>query len=149
MSTHFNYDGLIQKVSACCLSEEQCGTCDKENCLIGYGKECLMSCIKNKSDYILHGMDNLPVQDTRVYDVDTVVQGIGYLLNQCRNCNLYHDEECLINIIRSIFEIILFGEAQDYMGSTLVYLNSIKTKNEELANKIYKAFQSYSNKKVS
>lgn len=143
MGTTFEYDGLIRNIGQCCLTEEQCGTCEKEHCLIGYCKECILTCLKNRDNFITGGMTNLPVEDTKIYDTDKVAHGIGYLLNQCRNCNLYHDEECLLNVIRSSLEIILFGEVIEYMGSTLLYLNDIKDKNPEIAQKVGEAFKHY------
>ncbi|MCG0276692.1 MAG: hypothetical protein L5655_11175 [Thermosediminibacteraceae bacterium] len=85
-------------------------------------------------------MDNLPYYDTKFYDDADITDVIGYLLNQCRNCNLYHDENCIINIIRSALEIILLGDAQEYKGSVFVYLNDIKKVNEKVAEKIYEAY---------
>ena len=82
----------------------------------------------------------MPYYDTRFYDEVDVVDTIGYLLNQCRNCNLYHDEACIINIIRSALEIILLGQAQEYKGSVLIYLNDIRKVNESVAEKIFEAF---------
>lgn len=82
----------------------------------------------------------MPYYDTKFYDDADITDVIGYLLNQCRNCNLYHDENCIINIIRSALEIILLGDAQEYKGSVFVYLNDIKKVNEKVAEKIYEAY---------
>ncbi len=79
--------------------------------------------------------------NTKVYDTDTVINAIGFLLNQCRNCNVYHDEECIINIIRSSLEIILLGDVQTYKGSTLLYLGDIQTVNPAVAGKILHSIQ--------
>lgn len=135
-----NIDGLINEVSKCCLGERECGKCDTENCLIGYCKKILTLSLKQKNEFIDGGIDNLPYYDTKYYDEVYITDAIGYLLNQCRNCNLYHDESCIINIIRSALEIILLGEAEEYKGSVFVYLNDIREVNEEAADKIFEAF---------
>ena len=142
MTTIFDYDGLIKKVGQCCLTEEECGTCAKENCLIGYCKESILTCLKKQDGFLADGMANLPVADTKVYDPNAITQALGFLLHQCRNCYLYHDDDCLLNIIRSSLEIIIFGESLDFMGSALAYLNEIKDKNPEMAAKIAEVYQS-------
>jgi len=139
-------DSLINKVSKCCLGESQCGICDMENCLIGYCKKVLTTSLKKNTEYIDGGVDNIPYFDTKIYDEVDVTDAIGYLLNQCRNCNLYHDEACIINIIRCALEIILLGEAQEYKGSVLIYLNDIKKVNEKAANNIFQAFHKIKDK---
>lgn len=133
-------EGLINEVSKCCLSESVCGKCDMQNCLVGYCKKVLITSLKQQSKFIDGGIDNLPHYDTKFYDEEYVANTIGYLLKQCRNCNLYHDDDCIINIIRSALEIILMGQEQEYKGSVLIYLNDIKTVNEKVADKIFEAF---------
>lgn len=133
-------EGLINEVSKCCLGEIVCGKCDWDNCLIAYCKKILTTSLKEKTEFIDGGIENLPYYDTKIYDEVEVASAVGYLLNQCRNCNLYHDENCIINIIRSALEIILLGEPQEYKGSVFVYLNDIKKVNEKIADKIFEAY---------
>lgn len=133
-------EALINAVSKCCLGEAQCGTCDMDNCLIGYCKKMLTTSLKDNTEFIDGGVENLPYYDTRFYDEVDVADTIGFLLNQCRNCNLYHDEACIINIIRSALEIILLGQVQEYKGSVLIYLNNIRDADEAVADKILEAF---------
>ncbi|AKL94193.1 hypothetical protein CACET_c06830 [Clostridium aceticum] len=141
MSITINFEHLIKEVTKCCLGEEQCSSCEKDTCLIGYCKKSLTTSLKQHNEFIDGGMEEIPYNDTKIYDDEMIVDTIGFLLNQCKNCNLYHDEECIINIVRSALEIILLGEAQDYKGSTLFYLGDIKNVNEEIADKIFQAFQ--------
>jgi len=131
---------LIKEIGNCCLGEESCGKCEKENCLIGYCKKCLLTVIKQKDDFIDGGTENIPYSDVKIYDNEVLVDAIGFLLNQCRNCNLYHDKDCIINIIRECLEIILFGDSQEYKGSVLIYLNDVKSVNNEMADKILKSY---------
>ncbi|AOY76123.1 hypothetical protein [Clostridium formicaceticum] len=145
MGMDINFESLVKEIAKCCLGEEQCGTCEKESCLIGYCKRSLTTSLKQQSEFIDGGMEEIPYNDTKIYDDEMIVETIGFLLNQCKNCNLYHDEECIINIVRSALEIILLGEAQDYKGSTLFYLGDIKAVNEGVADRIFQAFQSKKN----
>ncbi|QNO13954.1 hypothetical protein HYG86_03800 [Alkalicella caledoniensis] len=141
MNTNINYEGLISKIGDCCLTPSNCGSCKKGNCLIGYCRQSLTSCLRQQDDFLDGGLDQIPNNDMKVYDDDTVVSSLAYLLKQCRNCNLYHDEDCIINIVRSTYEIILFGEALDYKGSTLMYLNDMKSIDPSMADRVMIAFQ--------
>jgi hypothetical protein len=137
-------NGLIEEVGNCCLGEN-CGGCKKEQCLIGYCKKSLTSILKQQDEFVSDGMSQIPLHDTKIYENETIIEAIGFLLNQCRNCNVYHDEECIINIVRSSLEIILFGEFQEYKGSTLLYLNDIKNSNADIAGRVFTAFQARKN----
>ncbi|MDF2876724.1 MAG: hypothetical protein K0R22_3407 [Sporomusa sp.] len=134
-------DSLISEIGKCCLEEELCDQCKKEKCLIGFCKKSLLTVLKQKSEFISNGMHDIPYSDTKVYDTDAVINSIGFLLNQCRNCNVYHDDECIINIIRASLEVILLGEVQEYRGSTLMYLGDIQKVNSEVAAKILHSVQ--------
>lgn len=141
ISDSINYEQLITEISNCCLGEEVCGECQNEKCLIGYCKSCLLTVLKQDDRFIDGGADNIPYWDVKVYDNnEDIIEAIGFLLNQCRNCNLYHDEDCIINIVRECLEIILFGDSQEFKGSTFVYLNHIKSINSELADKIFEDY---------
>lgn len=141
MVQKINIDGLISEIGRCCLQETSCKQCKQERCLIGYCKKSLLAVLKNQNEFIDKGVEAIPYSDTKIYEPDSLIHAIGFLLNQCRNCNVYHDEECVINVIRSCLEVSLLGEHQDYRGSTLMYLGDIKAVNPEIANKILFAFQ--------
>lgn len=112
-----------------------------DKCLIGYCKDCLLTVLKQQDRFIDGGADDIPYWDVKIYDnQENIIEAIGFLLNQCRNCNFYHDEDCIINIIRECLEIILFGDSQEYKGSTFMYLNDIKLINSQLADKIFEAY---------
>lgn len=134
-------DALVAEIGNCCLQEDFCVQCKGEKCLIGFCKKSLLTVLKKQDEFITDGVQEIPYDDTKVYDTGTVVSAIGFLLNQCRNCNVYHDEDCIINIIRSSLEIILLGEAQEYKGSTLLYLNDVKKFNPEMADIILHSVQ--------
>ncbi|GBG56086.1 hypothetical protein SPFL3102_00582 [Sporomusaceae bacterium FL31] len=144
MKVGVHVDGLIAEIGNCCLSD-LCSECKQEQCLIGYCKKSLTATLKQNSEFIDGGMTCIPLNDTKIYENDAVVGAIGFLLNQCRNCNVYHDDECIINIVRSSLEVILFGEFYEYKGSTLMYLNDIKSRNSELAGSIFASFSAKKN----
>ncbi|QUH19012.1 hypothetical protein [Alkaliphilus sp. B6464] len=141
MDKNIDFNGLIGEVGKCCLSEESCGTCEKGTCLVGYCKQSLLTAFKQKDEFIDNGMDDIPYEDTKLYDDEKIINSIGFILNQCKNCQLYHDEDCIINIIRCSMEVALLGDHIDYKGSTLMYFSDLGNKNKEISQKIYSAFK--------
>ncbi len=144
---NINYDKLIEEVGKCCLSEEYCGTCNKQTCLVGYCEQVLLTALKNNNEFIQDGIEHIPYSDTKLYDDETLIQAIALILNECRNCQLYHDEECIINIIRSCLEIPLLGDYIDYRGSVLMYFMDLNNKNKEISQRIHEEFNKI-NKKI-
>lgn len=138
MSKGIDYEGLIREIEKCCL---QCDECEHDGCLIGYCKKNLMTALKNNDDFIPNGWTGLPYGDVKVYQEQSIIDFVGFLLNQCRNCHVYHDEDCIVNIVRSALEVILVGEPQEYGGSNVKYLSELQNVNPELAAKVLKAFQ--------
>lgn len=104
-------------------------------------KKNLLTCLKTSEQFIDGEIDNIPLFDTKVFDESSITETIGLILNQCKNCNAYHDEECIINMLRSACEVILFGNPMDYNGSVLLYLDDVKQHNVEVAAKIFEAYK--------
>lgn len=86
-------------------------------------------------------MDYIPYEDTKLYDDERLIDAVAFIVNQCKNCQLYHDEECIINIVRSSMEILLLGDHMDYKGSNLLYFSDLSQRNKEISDKIYTAFK--------
>ncbi len=141
---NINYDLLIRDLSNCCLKDVYCESCQGDKCLIGYAKNRVVYSLKENEEFIDDGLDQLPLYDVKTYDEETVLRSIGNILKQCRNCKAYHDEDCIINIVRSALEIIIFGESHDYEGSVLMYLASISNGDQEAAFKIKEYFEAIS-----
>ena len=146
LTKDIKFNVLISDLWNCCLTENICNKCKKKDCLIGYCKESLKECVMQDVTYVKEGMQNFPSSDLKLYDNHNLIDGISQILKQCRSCKEDHYDNCIINILRSAYEIILFGEPQDYNGSVLVYLDKIKAINLELSSKI---FDTYINLKKS
>ncbi|UMZ72841.1 hypothetical protein [Natranaerofaba carboxydovora] len=102
----------------------------------------LRGALERDEFYIDGGLDKLPLFDTKVFEEDNVVEALGTILKECKNCKMYHDEDCVINLMRSSLEFVLLGEVLDYEGSTFVYLNEFKNNNEELGEELFLAYNS-------
>jgi hypothetical protein len=142
MGKDIDFNGLIREVGKCCLTEEYCGTCCKEECFIGYCQQCLVTCLKNQDEFIDNGVENIPFEDTKIFDEESIISAIAFVLKQCKSCQLYHDDDCIINILRSSLEVALIGEHLDYNGSNFLYLSDLQSKNKDIAQRVYDTFKS-------
>ncbi|MGN9165366.1 hypothetical protein ACTNDY_08860 [Tissierellaceae bacterium HCP3S3_D8] len=140
MGKGLDFNGLIKKVGDCCLTEENCGTCCKEECFIGYCEQCLVTCLKNQDEFIDNGVDNIPYADTKVFEEEFIISAIAFVLKQCKNCQMYHDDDCIINIVRSALEVSLIGEYLEYRGNNFMYFSDLQTKDKDIAKKVYDTF---------
>lgn len=145
MDKNINFNALIEKTGKCCLTKEACGSCKKEECLVGYCEQSLLSAFKAQDEFIDDGMDYIPYEDTKIYDEEKFIEAIAFTLNQCKNCQLYHDDDCIINIIRSSLEVGLLGDYIDYKGSTLMYFTDLGNKDKEISARVYSAFKQNNN----
>jgi len=93
--------------------------------------------MKNNVTYVENGFDNIPVSDTKIYDTYSLVVAIADILKQCRSCKEDHFNNCLINVLRSCYEVALFGEPQEYDGNALSYLKNLQNINKDIADKIF------------
>lgn len=137
LSNEVNYNNLKHNLNQCCLENFSCKHCNKRNCLIGYSKINIYNCMKNNVTYVENGFDNIPVSDTKIYDTHSLVVAIADILKQCRSCKEDHFNNCLINVLRSCYEVALFGEPQEYDGNALSYLKNLQNINKDIADKIF------------
>lgn len=133
MSNEVNYDLLLSDLANCCLQLGNCGHCKKEKCLIGYAKESIKNCLKNDVTYIVDGCKNIPLNDAKIFEQEILIEAIIHILKQCKSCKEDHYDNCLINVMRSSYEVCLFGEIQKYKGSTIKYLSDISEQRPEIA----------------
>lgn len=137
-----NFGKLVDKLTPCCLSEEVCGGCEREKCIVGYAKECIKNCMINKVTFVIDGSKNIPNTDFKVYEKESFVEGIVETLKTCKNCNEEHFDNCIINILRSSYEIVLIGEELKYEGSTFLYLNKLREIDGSISDKIFEKYNS-------
>lgn len=144
---NFNYELIMKDLSNLCLTTDICGTCAKHQCLIGYGKKAITECIMKESLKVENGMEQIPSYDLKLFHEEYFVEGIAHILQQCKSCKENHSDDCIINVIRSCYEVAFLGEPQQYQGSTFMYLNKIQESNPEIAEQII-AYYNCSNKQL-
>ena len=143
-----DFQRLQKDLEKCCLGEEVCGTCNKQECIIGYAQNCIEACLKDQVTYVLEGDEKIPFTDFKLYYEEEMAKGIAHTLKMCRSCSEEHYDQCLISVLRNCYEIGLFGETQPYTGSNFQYLHEIHEKKERVAEDIMEAFHAYSVPKV-
>lgn len=141
LASDVNYDLLLADIKENCLTEDTCGTCQKEHCLVGYTKKCINDSLKSKFTYLPDGMKSIP-HDMRAFEEGPALKAIAHILRQCKSCEEDHMEDCLVNIIRSCYETITMGEAQSYEGSIFLYLSKIEQLYPMHAKTIMEEFRS-------
>lgn len=41
LNSELNYDLVLTDLGKCCMGEQTCGECEKNNCIVGYAKESI------------------------------------------------------------------------------------------------------------
>ncbi|MSS64206.1 hypothetical protein [Velocimicrobium porci] len=130
----------LKDLTNVCLTENICVECIKEDCLVGYAKKCLTNCLKDRVTYVENGVENIPIGDTKVYYEEDMATGIANILKICRSCGELHFENCIINVIRSCYEVALFGEEREYHGSAFAYLAKLHEEGKRQADLVVEAY---------
>ncbi|OWZ83893.1 hypothetical protein [Natranaerobius trueperi] len=140
MFESLNFVKVYKKVDKCCLGKGVCNHCKGNECLVGFSKNIIINAMENDEFYVDDGVDKIPTYDLKGYEKEDVIEAVGQILKQCKNCKLYHDEECIVNVTRSALEHILTGDNFEYKGSAFVYLNDIKNVDPELGDALFKTY---------
>lgn len=128
-----NFVKVYKNTDKCC---QECNDCQTNECLIGFCKQLISEAMEKDEFYVNNGVDCIPTHDLKAYDKQDILEAVGEILKQCKNCKLYHDEDCLINVSRSALEYILTGQTFEYEGSAFVYLNDIRQSDQELGESL-------------
>lgn len=110
----------------CCRKADVCGQCQQNGCIIGYGKQCINNYKREPRKEVVSGMEKIPTADFKLFDEAELETAIAHILKQCKDCKEDHTDNCIINVIRSCYEVGLLGDVQPYEGSALQYLMYLK-----------------------
>lgn len=143
----FDFIKMFYDIRQLCLTEEHCGKCKDENCLVGYARICIGKAKQKDTDTLIGAHRDIPTYDVNggLYDREDTMNAIAHTLQQCRSCKDSHTPDCLVNIIRNCYEVILLGNERPYTGSTLMYLAALQEENPEVAAIIAEAYNSHTN----
>lgn len=125
-----------------CKTEKVCERCLGKQCLIGYGKACLANCDLRQETKVQDGMSNIPRADVQGgYDEFETLYAIAHLLALCKACKAGHEPNCLINVCRSVLEVIEFGEEIPFEGTPLQHLMRLSEVDHDKAQMILQEYQ--------
>jgi len=134
-----NFNLVLKDLGSICL---KCDSCSKGECIIGYAKDCITRCVKDNVTYVIDGFKNIPLSDIKSYDQEKLIIAIADILHLCSSCRENHYENCIVNILRSCYELDLFGEFQEYNGSSVGYIIKLNHTNYKrgIASEIVKQY---------
>ncbi|MCH4190685.1 MAG: hypothetical protein LKF52_00115 [Butyrivibrio sp.] len=137
MASTFDLKEIDADLDRICHDWSKHTDCRGEECMIGFAKISTHECIEKNQDAMPERFEKLPSSDIRGdYDEFDVLHGIAHLLNQCHSCKKDHSESCILNIVRSCYEVIEFGDSQIYEGSPLEYMVKVSGLDAEKASVI-------------
>ena len=146
MSEQLNVVGIKEALAVCCKGESECSSCQGKACLIGFAKLVADYANAKKTLAIPNGIKMVPVSDFKNYESDDVARALAIINVECKSCMDNHDDNCVINIIRSSLEVSLFGQYIDFAGNPLNYLVQLVNLSAENGNKVMLAYRSLKNK---
>lgn len=121
-----NADLIENDLEHCCRSEAVCGQCRGKSCNIGFAKKCISDYKRAPQKEVPDGTEGIPITDFRTFDEVELETAIAHILKECKDCKEDHTENCIINVIRSCYEVSLIGDTHPYEGSTIQYLMFLK-----------------------
>lgn len=117
-----NAELIENDLENCCRGEALCGQCRGKSCNIGFAKQCVSNYKRAPKKEVYGGTHGIPTTDFRTFDEVELETAIAHILKECKNCKEDHTEDCIINVIRSCYEVSLLGDLHPYEGSTIQYL---------------------------
>jgi hypothetical protein len=138
-----NYERVEQAVNRCCKTEAECVDCKQNACLIGYCQLALAYSRQKAAMRIPQGDKHIPAGDFRTYYEEDLLQALIQVLAQCQDCRDNHEEECVINVVRSALELALFGDNIPYLGSAFLYLVEAGKRYGESGEKLLQRYNAF------
>lgn len=140
-----NIPYIRKNIEGCCRSEDVCESCEGKNCLIGFAKIVSNYADLKKMLTIPSGLKLVPMQDFKVYEAEDVIKALAVINLECKSCMDNHDDNCVINIMRSSLEIALLGQSVPFTGGSLSYIMALTNINPELGNKVMEQYNELKN----
>ncbi|WP_167958781.1 hypothetical protein [Anaerosporobacter faecicola] len=135
------FDTIKESIENTC----DCTTCDlscaTSNCAMAFAKDYREKCLAAKAKGIGISTDDIPSLDTKHYEQDEITTGVALMLTLCHDCNSDHTDDCVINVVRSCYEVAGLGEIVEYPGNTVAYLMNLGKTHKELAQEVMLKYQ--------
>lgn len=141
MSEQLSVESIKDALTSCCKGDAECSSCQGKACLIGFAKLVADYAGLKRTLTIPNGLKMVPTTDFKVYDTDDVATALAIINIECKNCMDNHDDNCIINIVRSSLEVSLFGQHIAFAGNPLAYIMQLNDLNAENGNKVMQAYR--------
>jgi hypothetical protein len=139
--SNIDFRVLEQATSRCCKTVEECGSCEKMRCLVGFAWTVAKYGSEKGVTRVDGGLRLLPTKDLRAFYENDLVEAVATTLHQCKNCFDNHEAECGVSLIRLAVEEALLGETLEYHGSALRYLMDLEQRHERFGKLVKEAFE--------
>lgn len=138
-----NIDPTVLRRAAdrCCKTVEECGSCDKASCLIGFAQTVLDYARAKNTTRVPQGHKFVPESDLRLYYEDELLEALSEVILQCQSCQDNHEEDCVINLTRKCLERALLGEYVNFNGSITAYLMELSKSRPDTGKKLLNLYQ--------
>lgn len=91
-------------------------------------------------------LSNICLQEKVCAGKECLIGYSKYCVAQCHSCKNDHNDNCILNIVRSAYEVIAFGEEQEYGGSPLAHLMKLSQLNPEKGAIVLEEYNRIKNK---
>lgn len=137
-----NANLILDDLANCCKSEDACGQCKQESCVIGFARKSVNDYHREPKKEVPNGTQNVPATDYKPFDEEELEIAIAHILKECKDCKKDYVDDCIINVVRNCYEAGLLGEMLPYEGSTLQYLMHLDSDFPDKAAQIANAYKS-------
>lgn len=110
--------------------------CIPSKCNIGFAKNAAETAKVKGNQYIEDGLKMIPKNDTKLYNKTLIAKSIASICRVCKECNLEHNDNCIISLARKSLEITYLQEDVIFPGSTLMYIVNVAKQDQGLADEI-------------
>jgi len=118
---------LKEAVEGVCLGEAYCGQCQGSDCTVGYAREMLTNGLASNERLVAHGYPN-GSKGSKKFNRDKLWNVLGIICRSCLNCGPAHDNACILNRIRELFEMEYYGQNVAFNGNMDAYLKDMNRK---------------------
>lgn len=136
-----DFTAVSHLVDKCCKTEEECGSCPRNKCLVGFARIVLEYAVQKGVFRIPQGNNLIPQGDFKLYYQADLTEALAEILCQCQNCQDNHQADCVINVARLALELALLGDNQHYSGSAFAYLIETSRKHPEIGTKLLERYK--------
>ena len=107
-------------VESVCLGVQNCGSCHGQKCSIGTAKD-IIECAIAKGDFNVEKMIDNKSYVIKGFDEEKSKKALSTVVENCLNCGKEHDENCVVNRVRELFEMQCYGRKIPFKGDTEEY----------------------------